>query len=92
MYKISNGLTPPLIFTQSNSHSYNLRLNSQFSRHFLGLYFMGPKVCPILVQLSVAFFLVITKTFKRILLFFKTRLKNGNLRVAPAVFTKNTNL
>ena len=35
MYKVSNGLSPPIvsnIFTQKNCHPYNLRLNSQFSR------------------------------------------------------------
>ena len=35
MYKVSNGLSPPVvskIFTQKNCHPYNLRLNSQFSR------------------------------------------------------------
>ena len=35
MYKVSNGLSPPIvrnIFTQKNCHPYNFRLNSQFSR------------------------------------------------------------
>ena len=35
MYNISNEPSPPVvsnIFTQQNSHPYNLRLNSQFSR------------------------------------------------------------
>ena len=35
MYKVSNGLSPPIvsnIFTHKNCHPYNLRLNSQFSR------------------------------------------------------------
>ena len=35
MYKVSNGLSRPIIsniFIQKNCHPYNLRLNSQFSR------------------------------------------------------------
>ena len=35
MYKVTNGLSPTVlsnVFTQKNSHSCNLRLNSQFSR------------------------------------------------------------
>ena len=46
MYKVSNGLSPPVgrnIVTQKNCHPYNLRLNSQFSRLLLGLYFKGLK-------------------------------------------------
>ena len=88
MHKVSNGLSPLVlsnIFTQENCHLYNLRLNSQL----LGLYFTGPKVYPILVQLSGTFFLVVTKTYV-ILLLLKTGLKNGNLKIVPADFAKHT--
>ena len=39
MYKVSNGLSPPLvsnnIFTQKNTHPYNLPLNPLFSRSLI---------------------------------------------------------
>ena len=44
MYKVSNGLSPPIvsnIFTQKNCHPYNLRLNSQFSRPLVRFVFLG---------------------------------------------------
>ena len=46
MYKLSNELSPPIvsnIFTQQNCHSYNLRLNSQFSRPLVRSVFHGTK-------------------------------------------------
>ena len=51
-----------------------------FPELLLGLHFTGPKVCPILVQLSGTFFLIVTKTYL-ILVFLKTGLKHGNLRI-----------
>ena len=44
MYKVSNGLSPTVfsnIFTQKNSHPYNLQLNSQFSRPLIRSLFYG---------------------------------------------------
>ena len=44
MYKVSNELSPPLvnnIFTLKNSPTYNLRLNSQFSRLLVRSVFHG---------------------------------------------------
>ena len=44
MYKVSNGLSPPIdsnIFTHKNCHPYNLRLNSQFSRPLVRSVFHG---------------------------------------------------
>ena len=44
MYKVSNGLSPPVasnIFTQKNPYCYNLRLNSQFSRPLVRSVFHG---------------------------------------------------
>ena len=54
-----------------------------------GLYFMEPKVYPILVQLFGTFFLIVTRTYL-ILLFIKTGLKNGNLKIVSADFAKHT--
>ena len=44
MYKVNNGLTPPVvsnISTQKSYHLYNLRLNSQFSLLLLRSVFYG---------------------------------------------------
>ena len=91
MYKVSNGLSPPVvsnIFTQKivTLTMYDLILS--FPNLLLGMYFTGPKVYLILVQLSVTFFVIVTKTYL-ILLFLKTRLKNENLKIAPADFAKH---
>ena len=46
MYKVSNGLSPPIannIFTQKNCHPFKLRLDSQFSRPLVGSVFHGTK-------------------------------------------------
>ena len=53
----------------------------------LGLYLTGPKVYPILVQLSGTFILIVTKTYL-ILVFLKTGFQNGNLRVVTAYIYK----
>ena len=53
MYKVSNGLSPPIasnIFTQKNCHSYNLRFNSKFPRPLISsafhrtesIFYLGP--------------------------------------------------
>ena len=91
MYKLKNGLSPPLasnIFRRKNSHPYNLRLNSQFSRPLVRSVFHGTKI-NILFQLSVTFFLIVTKTYL-ILVSLKTEFKNGNLRIFPADFVNHT--
>ena len=44
MYKVNNGLSPPIvsnIFTQKNCNPYNLRLNSQYSRSLVRSVFHG---------------------------------------------------
>ena len=44
MYKVNNGLSPPIvsnIFTQKNYNPYNLRLNSQYSRSLVRSVFHG---------------------------------------------------
>ena len=44
MYKVSNGLSPPVvsnIFTKKHCHPCNLRLNSQFSRPIVRSVFRG---------------------------------------------------
>ena len=59
MYKVSNGLSPPVvsnIFTQKICRSYNLRLNSQFSRPLVrsafhwteSISYLGPVIWDIL--------------------------------------------
>ena len=77
MYNVSNGLSPPVvsnIFKQEivTLTTYDLILS--FPDLLLGLYFTGPKVYPIIVQLSGTFFLIVTKTYV-IFFFLKTRLK-----------------
>ena len=91
MYKVSNGLSPPVvsnIFTQKivTLTIYDLILS--FPDLLLGMYFTGPKLYLVLVQLSVTFFVIVTKTYL-ILLFLKTRLKNGNLKIVPEDFAKH---
>ena len=77
MYNVSNGLSPPVvsnIFKQEivTLTTYDLILS--FPDLLLGLYFTGPEVHPIMVQLSGLFFLIVTKTYL-IFVFLKTRLK-----------------
>ena len=77
MYNVSNGLSPPVvsnIFKQEivTLTTYDLILS--FPDLLLGLYFTGPKVYPIMVQLSGTFLLIVTKTYL-IFVFLKTRLK-----------------
>ena len=77
MYNVNNGLSPPVvsnIFKQEivTLTTYDLILS--FPDLLLGLYFTGPKVYPIMVQLSGTFFLIVTKTYV-IFFFLKTRLK-----------------
>ena len=77
MYNLSNGLSPPVvsnIFKQEivTLTTYDLILS--FPDLLLGLYFTGPKVYPIMVQLSGTFFLIVTKIYL-IFVFLKTRLK-----------------
>ena len=77
MYNVSNGLSPPVvsnIFKQEivTLTTYDLILS--FPDLLLGLYFTGPEVYPIMVQLSGLFFLIVTKTYL-IFVFLKTRLK-----------------
>ena len=77
MYNVSNGLSPPVvsnIFKQEivTLTTYDLILS--FPDLLLGLYFTGPKVYPIMVQLSGTFFLIVTKIYL-IFVFLKTRLK-----------------
>ena len=83
IYKVSNGLSLPLvrnIFRQTNSHLTICDLTASFSDLLLGLYFKGPTVYPILVQLSGTYLLIATQT-NLILVFIKTVLKDGNLRI-----------
>ena len=77
IYNVSNGLSPPVvsnIFKQEIVTLTNYDLILSFPDLLLGLYFTGPKVYPIMVQLSGTFFLIVTKTYL-IFVFLKTRLK-----------------
>ena len=63
MYKVSNGLSPPIVSDIFVTLTiFDLILS--FPDLLLGLYFTGPKAYPILVQLSGIFFLIVTKTYK----------------------------
>ena len=89
MYKASNGLSAPIvsnIFTQQNCHLYNLRLNSQFSRPLVRSVFHGTKS---ISYLGPVIWDILPETYQ-MLVFLKTRLKNGNLKIVPAVFAKHT--
>ena len=92
MYKISNGLSPPLfsnIFTQKNKHPYNLRLNSQFFRPLARSLFHETESITYPVPVIWDILPDSYKTYQ-ILVFLKTGLKNGKLRIAPEDFAKNT--
>ena len=92
MCKVNNGLSPPVvsnIFTQKIVTLTIWALILSFSDLLLGLYFTGPKLYPILVQLSGTLFLIFTKTYL-ILVFLTTRWKNGNPKIFPADFSKHT--
>ena len=92
MYKVSNGLSPPVvsnIFTQKLVTLTSCDLTLSFPDLLLGLYFTGPKVYPILVQLSRTFFLTVAKTYL-ILVFLKRGLKNGNLKIVYVDFAQHT--
>ena len=92
MYKVSNGLSPPVVskfFTKKVVTLTICDLILSFPDLLLGLYFTRPKIYSALVHLSGTFFLIVTKTCL-ILMFLKTGLKNGNLRIAPADFAKHT--
>ena len=93
MYKVSNRLSPPIvsnIFTKKKIVTLTiLNLILSFPDLLLGLYFTGPKTYLILVQLSGIFLLIVTKTYQ-ILVFLKTVLKNGSLKIVSADFAKHT--
>ena len=91
IHKVSNGLSPPIvssIFAQKNLTLTMFDLILSFPYLLLCLYFTGLKACLILVQLSGIFFLIVTKTYQ-ILVFLKTELKHGSLKIIPADFAKH---
>ena len=90
MYKVSNGLSPLVvsnIFTQNTCHSYNLRLNSQFSRAILrsvlheieSMSYLGPVIWDI-----------IPDNYKNLPNFsvFKNKIKNRKPRNCPCRLCK----
>ena len=92
MYKVSNRLSPPVVSNFLHRKIFTLTICDlilSFPELLLDLYFRGPKVFHILVQLSGTFFLIVTKTYL-ILVFLKTELKNEKLKIVPADFAKYT--
>ena len=91
MYKVSNGLSPPVvsnIFTQKNSHSNNLWLNSQFSRPLVrsafheteNISYLGPVIWDIFPN-----------SYKNLPNFsvFKNKIKKWKPKIVPADFAKH---
>ena len=90
MYKVANVLSPPVVsnsFTQKNVTLRICDLILSFLDFLLDLYFTGPKVYPIVVQLSGTFFLIVTKTYL-ILVFLKTGLKKWKPENCPCRLCK----
>ena len=90
MYKVSNGLSPPIvsnIFTQKNCHPYNLR--RLFSRPLVRSVFHGTES---ISYLGPVIWDILPDSYKNLpnVSVFKTGLKNGNLKIVPADFAKNT--
>ena len=84
MYKLSNGLSPPVVSNILHKKIVSLTICDfihSFLDFLLGLYFRGPKVYPILVKLSGTFCLIATKTYL-LLAFLKTVLKSGKQKIA----------
>ena len=91
MYKVSHGLSPPVVSNLLHKKIVTLTicdLIHSFLDFLLGLYFTGPKVCPIVVQLYGTFFLIVTKTYL-LLAFLKTGLKVENRKLPLADFAKH---
>ena len=89
MYKISNGLSPPLvsnIFTQKIVTLTIYDLIFSFPDLLLGLYFKGPKV----QYLGPVIWSILPDSSKNVPNFsvFKTGLKDGNLKIFPTDFAK----
>ena len=90
MYKVSHGLSPPVVSNLLHKKIVTLTicdLIHSFLDFLLGLYFTGPKVYPIVVQLSGTFFLIVIKTYL-LLAFLKTGLKSGKQKIAPCRLCK----
>ena len=90
MYKISNGLSPPIvsnIFTQKYCHPYNLRLNSQFSRPLVRSVFHGTES---ISYLGPVIWYILPDSYKSIPNFsvFKNRIKKWKLENWPCRLCK----
>ena len=86
MYKVSNGLSPP-IFAQKNCHLYNLRLNSQFSRPLVRSVFRGTKS---ISYLGPVIWDILPDTYKNLPNFsvFKNRIKKWKSENCPCRLCK----
>ena len=90
MYKVNHGLSPPVVSNLLHKKIVTLTicdLIHSFLDFLLGLYFTGPEVYPIVVQLSGTFFLIVIKTYL-LLAFLKTGLKSGKQKIAPCRLCK----
>ena len=90
MCKVSNRLSPPLvsnIFTQENSHSYNLRLNSQFSRSLVRSVSLGTES---IFCLGPVIWDILPDSYKNLPNFsvFKDKIKKGNPENCPCRLCK----
>ena len=90
MYKVSHGLSPPVVSNLLHKKIVTLTicdLIHSLVDFLLSLYFTGPKIYPIVVQLSGTFFLIVIKTYL-LLAFLKTGLKSGKQKIAPCRLCK----
>ena len=90
MYKVSNGLSPPIvsnIFTQKYCHPYNLRLNSQFSRPLVRSVLHGTES---ISYLGPVIWYKLPDSYKSIPNFsvFKNRIKKWKLENCPCRLSK----
>ena len=90
MYKVSNGLSPPIvssIFTHKNCHPYNLRLNSQFSRPLVRSVFHGTES---ISYLGPVIWDILPDSYKNLpnVSVFKNRIKNWKPENCPCRLCK----
>ena len=90
MYKVSIELPPTVvnnIFTQKNSHFYNLRLNSQFSRPLVRSVFHGTES---ISYLGPVIWDILPDSYKNVLNFsdFKTKIKKWKPKNCPCRLSK----
>ena len=85
MYKVSNGLSSTVasdVSTQKNCYSYNLRLNSQFSRPLVRSVFHGTEI---ISYLGPGIWYILPGSYKNLPNFsvFKNRIKKWKAKNCP---------